>query len=168
MPFDDVRGVSRKAEDEERQAIKERLAKLELPEGCGVIVRTNALDQPQKTLNRDLNALLRLWKKIREEADAGKGPRLLYSDQDLIVQALRDSVDSSIAEILVDDDAAFAKAQGYMRTFMPRSGNRLVRYTDRHAAVQQVSSSRSRSTASTSARSSCRPADRSSSTAPRP
>jgi ribonuclease E len=131
MPFDDVRGISRKAEDEERQAIKDRVSKLELPEGYGVILRTNALDQPQKTLNRDLNALLRLWKKIRKEAATGKDPRLLYSDQDLIVQALRDSFDSSIAEILVDDDDAFAKAQGYMRTFMPRSGKRLVRYTDR-------------------------------------
>jgi ribonuclease E len=131
MPYDDVRGISRKADDEERQAIKDRVGKLELPEGCGVILRTNALDQPQKTLNRDLNALLRLWKKIRQEATSGKRPRLLYSDQDLIVQALRDSFDNSIAEILVDDDQAFAKAQGYMRTFMPRSGKRLIRYTDR-------------------------------------
>ncbi|MCK5375589.1 MAG: ribonuclease E/G, partial [Acidobacteria bacterium] len=32
---------------------------------------------------------------------------------------------------LVDDDEAFAKARGYMRTFMPRAGNRLVRYSDR-------------------------------------
>jgi ribonuclease E len=126
-----VRGVSRKAEDEDRQAVKDRVAKLELPEGCGVILRTNALDQPQKTLNRDLNALLRLWKKIRDEWKMGKGPRLLYSDQDLIVQALRDTLDSSISEVLVDDDEAFEKAQGYMRTFMPRAGNRLVHYVDR-------------------------------------
>jgi ribonuclease E len=131
MPYDDVRGISRKAEEEDRQAIKDRVAKLELPEGFGVILRTNALDQPQKTLNRDLNALLRLWKQIRLEASVGKGPRLLYSDQDLIVQALRDSFDSSISEILVDDGKAYEKAQDYMRTFMPRSGKRLVRYTDR-------------------------------------
>jgi ribonuclease E len=131
MPYDDVRGISRKVDDEERQAIKDRVSKLELPEGCGVILRTNALDQPQRTLNRDLNALLRLWKKIRTEAASGKDPRLLYSDQDLIVQALRDSFDNSIAEILVDDDEAYAKARGYMRTFMPRAGKRLIRYTDR-------------------------------------
>jgi ribonuclease E len=131
MPFDDVRGISRKVDDEERSVIKERIARLQLPEGSGVILRTNALDQPQKTLNRDLNALLRLWKKIRAEASSGKKPRLLYSDQDLIVQALRDSVDASIAEVLVDDEEAFQKARSYMRTFMPRAGNRLVHYTDR-------------------------------------
>ncbi len=131
MPFDDVRGISRKVEEEERSSIKERIARLQLPEGSGVILRTNALDQQQKTLNRDLNALLRLWKRIRAEALGGKKPRLLYSDQDLIVQALRDSVDASITEVLVDDEEAFQKAQSYMRTFMPRAGSRLVHYTDR-------------------------------------
>jgi ribonuclease E len=132
MPLDPVRGVSRKVENEaERNTIRERLDRLQLPEGCGVIVRTNAADQPQRSLNRDLNALLRLWQKIRDEAKIGKGPRLLYSDQDLIVQALRDSVDASIEEILVDDAAALAKAEGFMRTFMPRAKSRLIHYTDR-------------------------------------
>jgi len=132
MPLDEVRGVSRKLDDEAaRKTIRERLERLELPEGCGLIARTNAADQPQRSLNRDANALLRLWKKILQEATTGKGPRLLYSDQDLIVQALRDWVDSSIDEILVDDEAAFTKAQGFMRTFMPRGRAKLIPYKDR-------------------------------------
>jgi ribonuclease E len=61
----------------------------------------------------------------------GRGTRLLYTDQDLILQALRDYLDSSIEEVLVDDDEAFQKAQGYMQAFMPRAKTRLVRYTDR-------------------------------------
>jgi len=132
MPLDDVRGVSRKVEDEaDRKVIRERIDRIQLPEGCGVIARTNAADQPQRSLNRDANALLRLWKKIREKASIGKGPRLLYSDQDLIVQALRDSVDSSIEEIWVDDEAAFKKARGFMQTFMPRARVELKLYTER-------------------------------------
>ncbi|MCD4749842.1 MAG: Rne/Rng family ribonuclease [Thermoanaerobaculales bacterium] len=132
MPFDDVRGVSRRTEDDEvRKAAKEKIASMNLPEDVGVIVRTNALDQPKATLNRDLNAIHRLWKKIKKEASTGKGTKLLYSDQDLVVQALRDHLDSSITEVLVDDDQVFAKAKGYMASFMPRAKTRLVRYTDR-------------------------------------
>lgn len=132
MPYDDTRGVSRKVEDEElRSKIKERLAQISIPEGCGVIVRTNAVDQPKTALNRDLNALLRLWKKIRKEFNSGKRPQLVYSDQDLIVQALRDTLDSTVSEVLVDDDAAFAKARDYMQTFMPRAKTKLVRYAER-------------------------------------
>ena len=132
MPFEETRGVSRKLEDgETRSVIRERLEQLDVPEGFGVIARTNAGDQPKSALNRDLNALLRLWKKVRAEASTGKGPKLLYSDQDLILQVLRDSLDSSIDEVLVDNDDAYEKVRAYMQTFMPRAKTKLTRYAER-------------------------------------
>lgn len=131
-PFDDVRGISRKAEDDgERKKVRERLKKLNLPDSYGVIVRTNGIDQNQTTLNRDLSALIRLWRKMRTEINKGQGPRLLYSDQDLVVQALRDYLDSSIEEVVVDDDLIFEQADQYMQAFMPRSKTRLTRYKER-------------------------------------
>ncbi len=131
-PFDEVRGISRKAEDDDaRKKVRARLKKLTLPEGTGVIVRTNGLEQNQTTLSRDLNALLRLWKRVRGEADKGRGPRLLYSDQDLVVQVLRDYLDSSVAQVIVDDDEVHEKARSYMQAFMPRSKTKLIRYGER-------------------------------------
>ncbi len=131
-PFESTRGISRKAEDDKsRKKIRQRLGKLNLPDGHGVIVRTNGLEQNQTMLNRDLNALLRLWKRVRDEAAKGKGPRLIYTDQDLIVQALRDFLDSKIAQVIVDDDSVHEKAESYMRAFMPRSKTQLIRYNER-------------------------------------
>ncbi|HEX5758953.1 MAG TPA: Rne/Rng family ribonuclease, partial [Thermoanaerobaculia bacterium] len=131
-PFDDTRGVSRKVEDEEaRRQLKELAGRLELPSGCGAILRTNALDQTKATLGRDLAALLRIWKRVQAEARQGKGTRLLYSDQGLILQALRDHLDSSIDEVLVDDDDAHEEARAYLQGFAPRTRIRLERYTDR-------------------------------------
>jgi ribonuclease E len=131
-PFDDTRGVSRKVEDEDtRKKLKGMANSLELPDGCGVILRTNALDQTKTTLARDLAALLRLWKRVQAAAIQGKGTRLLYTDQDLILQALRDYLDTSIEEVLIDDDEAFQKAEAYLMAFMPRSKTRLIRYSDR-------------------------------------
>jgi ribonuclease E len=131
-PFDDTRGVSRKVEDEDtRKKLRELANSLDLPEGCGVILRTNALGQTKATLARDLGALLRLWKRVQAAAIQGKGTRLLYTDQDLILQALRDYLDSTISEVLVDDDEAFQKAEAYVQAFMPRSKIRLARYSER-------------------------------------
>ena len=131
-PFDDTRGVSRKVEDEEtRKKLKDQAAKLALPDGCGVIVRTNALAQTKVTLARDLAALLRLWKRVMTEATHGRGNRLLYSDQDLLVQALRDHLEASIEEVLVDDDDAYERAFHYMQAFMPRGKTVLTRYAER-------------------------------------
>ena len=131
-PFDDTRGVSRKVEDEDtRKKLRELGNSLDLPKGCGVILRTNALGQTKATLTRDLGALLRLWKRVQAAAMQGKGTRLLYTDQDLILQALRDYLDSTISEVLIDDDEAFQKAEAYVHAFMPRSKIRLVRYSER-------------------------------------
>ncbi|MBZ0114670.1 MAG: Rne/Rng family ribonuclease, partial [Thermoanaerobaculia bacterium] len=131
-PFDASIGVSRKVDDDEtRKALKQLVKKLEVPDGCGAIVRTNAHGQNKTTLNRDLNALLRLWKRISSEARKGKEIKLLYSDQDIILQSLRDYLDTSIEEVVVDAPAAYTKAEQYMSAFMPRSKTQLVRYEER-------------------------------------
>ncbi len=131
-PFDPVLGVSRKVEDEEaRKRLKTMVSGLKVPEGCGVIVRTNALEQTKATLQRDLQALLRLWKRVESEARLGRGTRLLYGDQDLVLRALRDSLDTSVEELIVDDDEAFVRAEEYMRAFMPRTKTKLVRWGER-------------------------------------
>ena len=131
-PFDDTRGVSRKVEDEETRAELRGIAgKLELPDGGGVIVRTNALGETRAELQKDLAALLRVWKRIQTEARRGTGPRLLYSDQDLILRALRDHLDVGVDEILVDDQTAFEQAAEYMQAFMPRTRVELTHYVER-------------------------------------
>ncbi|HZI63590.1 MAG TPA: Rne/Rng family ribonuclease [Thermoanaerobaculia bacterium] len=131
-PFDSTRGVSRKVEDEETRARLRQAARgLEVPAGSGLIVRTNALGENKATLARDLASLLRLWKQIEGAALGATGIELLYSDQDLLLRALRDHLDSSVEEVLVDDEEAFAKAASYMRALMPRSKIRLERYAER-------------------------------------
>lgn len=131
-PFDSSIGVSRKVNDDEtRKSLKQLVKKLEVPDGCGAIVRTNAFGQNKTTLTRDLNALLRLWKRIGAEARTGKEIKLLYSDQDIILQSLRDYLDTSIEEVVVDDAFAYAKAEQYMKAFMPRSKTQLLRYDER-------------------------------------
>ena len=131
-PFDKTCGVSRKVDTEEvRLKLKAMAEALPVPDGAGVIVRTNALGQTKTALNRDMNALLRLWKRISRDARDSKGTRLLYSDQDIVLQGLRDYLDSSVQEVLVDEDTAYGRAEQYMRAFMPRSKTVLNRYTGR-------------------------------------
>jgi ribonuclease E len=135
-PFDDTRGVSRKVEDDDtRRKLRQAASSLELPKGFGFIVRTNALDQNKAALARDLATLVRLWKRIEEEAvreaPRGREKRLLYNDQDLLLRALRDHLDASMDEILVDTDGAYEKAEQYMHAFLPRSKTQLLRYAER-------------------------------------
>jgi ribonuclease E len=131
-PFDDKIGISRKVEDDDtRKKLREIASGLDIPEGGGLIIRTNALEQNKTTINRDFKALLRLWKKIRADFKKGKTPEMLHNDQEIVIRTLRDFVDANITEILVDTDDAYDIATEYMQVSMPRSKTKLVRYADR-------------------------------------
>jgi len=65
MPGMDQLGVSRKIEDEDqRRKAREVLGQLSLPRDMGFIVRTAGVDRTKRDLQRDLNYLGRLWKKV--------------------------------------------------------------------------------------------------------
>jgi ribonuclease E len=131
-PYDDVRGVSRKVEDEEiRKQLKQQASKLDVPEGAGFIVRTNALQQNKATLTRDFTTLLRLWEEIQGEARQGQGPKLLYNDQDIILRSLRDFLGADVREVIVDDERAYQKVRRYVRIFTPRGRVKVTRYNEK-------------------------------------
>jgi len=129
MPQMDRVGVSRKVEDEEqRRAMREILDQLELPDGFGFIVRTAGMDRTKTELKRDLAYLQRLWKDMEARKTGGNKPRLLYSESDLLVRALRDMVGPEIDEVVIDNDLALARAARFLKIVAPRSRVRLLQY----------------------------------------
>ncbi len=132
MPLMDKVGVSRKVEDEEQRAkMREILDQLELPEGFGFILRTAGFERTKAELKRDLAYLLRLWKDMEQRLKQGKKPRLLYSESDLLVRALRDFVTNDVSEIVIDDEGALKRASRFMKIVAPRSSVKLLHYTGR-------------------------------------
>ena len=130
-PYENTRGVSRKVEDEDlRRKLREKVKNL-VAGDFGFIVRTNAADQTKTELKGDLDRLKRLWKQALSESTKGRGPRLVYDDQDLVIQVLRDHLDGSVGEILVDDKTLFEHAERYLAAVSPRKKIPLVHYPDR-------------------------------------
>ncbi|HZW10045.1 MAG TPA: Rne/Rng family ribonuclease [Phycisphaerales bacterium] len=133
MPQMDRVGVSRKVEDEEeRRKMRDILSQLELPEGFGFILRTAGFDRNKTELKRDLAYLQRLWKDMEgHRKRGGRKPRLLYSESDLLVRALRDLVTPDVTRIIIDDEGALTRAAQFMKIVAPRSSVKLTRYKGR-------------------------------------
>ncbi len=130
MPQMDKVGVSRKVEDEEtRRKMREILDQLDLPDGFGFILRTAGMERSKAELKRDLAYLMRLWKDMEKRWRGGSKPRLLYSESDLLVRALRDLLTADIDEIVVDNEAALTRAARFLKIVAPRTSTRLVHYT---------------------------------------
>lgn len=129
MPQMDKVGVSRKVEDEDqRREMRQILDQLDLPDGFGFILRTAGMDRTKAELKRDLSYLARLWKDMEARRKSGNKPRLLYSESDLLVRALRDMVSADISEIIIDSELALARAARFLKIVSPRSKVRLLQY----------------------------------------
>src|SRR5579885_1297957 len=96
-------GVSRRIEGEDRQALKEALDHLQVPDEMGLIVRTAGVGRDAEELQWDLDYLLQLWKAISEAAVSKPAPFLIYQESKLIIRALRDYLRGDIGEILIDE-----------------------------------------------------------------
>ncbi|EQD79609.1 ribonuclease E, partial [mine drainage metagenome] len=108
-------GVSRRIEGEDRQALKEAMELLTLPEDMGLIVRTAGMGRDAEELQWDLDYLLQLWKAIDEAAKSRSAPFLIYQESRLIIRALRDYLRNDIGEILIDSEEMFNDAREFVQ-----------------------------------------------------
>ncbi|HEY9112786.1 MAG TPA: Rne/Rng family ribonuclease, partial [Rhodanobacteraceae bacterium] len=123
-------GVSRRIEGEGRQALKEALDHVTVPDGMGLIVRTAGVGRDAEELQWDLDYLLQLWKAISEAAAAKSAPFLIYQESKLFIRALRDYLRADIGEILIDEAALYEDAKQFMQQVMPNSLRKLKLYDD--------------------------------------
>ena len=116
MPGSDRRGISRKIENEdERARLKDLIAKLKIPEGFGLIVRTVGVNSTKTLLSRDLRYLQRLWENIKKSVMKEPSPALLYRERHLVLRSIRDYFTPEVNEILIDDPAVFQEVRDFIK-----------------------------------------------------
>ncbi|MGC4028077.1 MAG: Rne/Rng family ribonuclease [Steroidobacteraceae bacterium] len=124
-------GVSRRIEGEDRDQMRETMSQLNIPDGMGAIIRTAGVGRSAEELQWDLDNLKTQWDAIAAAIDSRPAPFLVYQESDAVTRALRDYLTDDVGEILVDDGAAFLKAQEYMQRFMPADAQRRLKlYTE--------------------------------------
>ncbi|GGA00587.1 hypothetical protein GCM10011408_21910 [Dyella caseinilytica] len=123
-------GVSRRIEGEDRQALKEALEHLTVPDDMGLIVRTAGMGRDAEELQWDLDYLIQLWKAISSAAQAQKAPFLIYQESKLFIRALRDYLRNDIGEILIDEESLYNDAREFVQQVMPNALRKLKLYKD--------------------------------------
>ncbi len=122
MPGSDSAGVSRKVESEgERKKLKEMAAELNIPDGIGHIIRTEALGKTKTELKKDLQSLVKQHKDILAKAKKSKAPALIYQELDLVIRTIRDYFTAEIDEVLIDNPEVFEQAKAFFKATMPKS-----------------------------------------------
>ena len=123
-------GVSRRVEGDDRQALKEAMDALTIPEDMGVIIRTAGVGRAADELQWDLDYLLQVWRSITDAALSKPSPFLIYQESRLIIRALRDYLRADIGEILVDTQEMYDESRDFMQSVMPQNLRKLKFYED--------------------------------------
>lgn len=120
MPGSDSSGISRKVEQEgERKKLKEIVAGMNVPEGIGYIIRTEAVGRTPEELQKDFGNLMEQYENIKLRAAEINGAGEVYRDSGLITRFIRDYFSDSIDEVLVDSKEAYKEAKEFFRDNMP-------------------------------------------------
>ena len=123
-------GVSRRVEGDDRDALREAMDSLQIPDGMGAIVRTAGVGRSAEELQWDLNNLVDIWNAIQQASDSRPSPFLIYRESTAILRALRDYLSDDIGEILIDNRDVYEEAREYMQRFMPNNLRKLKLYDD--------------------------------------
>ena len=138
MPTVNHTGVSRKiSSDEERQRLK-RIVMSERENGHGgFIVRTAAQGASEEELRADIRFLKNLWTEIKNRADEGKSPALIYHDLNVVERVLRDQVTSDFSAIWVDTEQEYERILRFANRFQPSLVRRVKLYTKETPLFEQ-------------------------------
>ena len=123
-------GVSRRIEGEDRNELKEIMARLEVPEGMSLIGRTAGIGRSEEELRWDLDYLMQLWQAIEGAANSQSGAFLIYQEGSLVIRAIRDYLQPDIGEILIDTEDLYEQARQFMAHVIPGNVNKIKLYRD--------------------------------------
>ena len=111
-------GVSRRIVGEDRDATRDALEKLVIPDGLGAIVRTAGVGRSPEELQWDLDNLRANWDAIVDAAGRRQAPFLIYQESDAVTRSLRDYYSDDIGEVLIDEPGAHQRAVEYVQRFL--------------------------------------------------
>jgi len=109
MPEAGSVGVSRKIED---RSERERLRKIGdriIPEGFGLILRTECEGRTEAELKADVGFLKNLWADVLKAAKKMRAPASVHKDQTLLFRTVRDMFGENITRMVIDDPDEYEK-----------------------------------------------------------
>lgn len=126
MPLNDQFGISRKVEDpKERARIRKIIENLDLPEGMGLIMRTEVIGKRARHIVRDLSILLEQWNEIVDKRDNHKAPVCCFQEPDIIERTVRDFLTEEVDEVICDDPPTVERMQELAASISRRAKRRI-------------------------------------------
>ena len=125
-------GISRKIFNPgERKKIRNILNNIKIPNGMGLIVRTAGSNKTKNEIDSDLQRLILVWDKIKENAINSIAPSLIHQESSIIKRCLRDMYDEDTQNIIVEGNEGYQKTKSFVKMMMPNQQKKIKKYRDK-------------------------------------
>lgn len=111
--------VSRRIEDEKERERLHEIAEKIVPEGMGMIIRTGAEGLQEFELKEDLAGVQKIWNTILKKEKTMNAPCLLYREEDLLFQYVRDVFLPDVDRFVVSDHEMLEKVKSIVAVLWP-------------------------------------------------
>lgn len=111
LPEANYTGISRKITDSAERSRLKKIADEVTNGAAGAVMRTNAAGMPEEVLRADLQQLMADWQIIQARAKLARSPQVLHRELDISVRIVRDYLNASIDEVVVDSPAVYGRLQ---------------------------------------------------------
>ena len=129
MPSASRVGVSRKIEArDERARLRQMVSNILPKDSGGVIVRTVGEELTEEHFKRELDSLLKLWKKIKKKSTFVRAPALVQRETSLTRGIIRDLFSAKVDHLAVDSKELHHEIVAYLDQVGPELKERVELY----------------------------------------
>lgn len=148
IPFSDRVSISSRITDKDERSKLIKLLRSIKPKNFGLIIRTVAAETVTfEDLKADLNELLKKWDSIFKSIQRNQTGKKLLKEQDITSAFLRDMLNDSFKEIIINNPEAMTQVKSYVKTISPDKEQIVKLYKgqmpvfDQHGVESQIKSS---------------------------
>ena len=147
MPFNLGVSVSKKIKSQEERIRLKNLIEKICPKNYGVIVRTIAESKMVAELDKEINNLIDKWETILKILPEAKPPKLMIGEVNMTTAILRDIVNTSFNQIVVNDEDTYNDIKKVLGEMSPENKNIVKLYNgfepifDHYGIQRQIKSS---------------------------
>ncbi len=128
MPEGNHLGVSRKIEDRRERDRLKRIGETHLPNGFGLIMRTECEGRTEAELRADIQFLQQLWSQVMDGAKRLRAPAVVHRDQTLLYRTIRDVFGEEIDRLVIDDPEEYEKVSLVAGMVAPKLREKIALY----------------------------------------
>lgn len=128
MPEGNHVGVSRKIEDRKERDRLKRIGDKLVPDGFGLVLRTECEGRTELELKADILFLQQLWSQVLTGAKRLRAPACVHRDQTLLYRTIRDVFGDEINKLVIDDPEEYEKVSLVATMAAPKLKEKIVLY----------------------------------------